>query len=67
MGEQGTLYQWLESVGRELVIEDTHLSITIDDEKKIAEIIRGFNRCKTDIYRVEVKEPTLEEIFLDED
>ncbi len=66
-GEQRTLYQWLESVGRDLVIEDTNLSITIDDEKKIAEMIRGFNRCKTDIYRVEVKEPTLEEIFLDED
>jgi ABC-2 type transport system ATP-binding protein len=64
--EQVKLHQWLESVGTDLDIKDPYVTITIDDEKKIADIIRAFNKCKVDIFRVEVEEPSLEEIFLEE-
>ncbi|MGP7818076.1 ABC transporter ATP-binding protein [Niallia sp. 01092] len=63
--EQTNLFQWLENTGTDLEIRDTNLTITVNDEKKIAEIIRAFTQCKVDIYRVEVEEPSLEEIFLD--
>lgn len=64
--KQVTLYQWLGSVGTDLEIKDPFVIINIDDEKKIAEIIRAFNQCKIDVFRVEVEEPSLEDIFLDE-
>lgn len=64
--EQVQLYQWLESAGTDLEIKDPYVIINMDNEKKIAEMIRAFNQCKVDVYRVEVEEPSLEEIFLDE-
>jgi ABC-2 type transport system ATP-binding protein len=64
--EQATLYQWLESVGTNLEIKEPYLTINMDDEKKIAEMLRAFHRCKVDVFRVEVEEPSLEEIFLEE-
>ncbi|MGE6717418.1 ATP-binding cassette domain-containing protein [Peribacillus frigoritolerans] len=64
--EQVKLHQWLESVGTELEMKDPYMTINIDDEKKIADMIRAFNQCKVDILRVKVKEPSLEEIFLAE-
>ncbi|TFD94318.1 ABC transporter ATP-binding protein [Jeotgalibacillus sp. R-1-5s-1] len=59
------LTQWLTNVGDNLEIKEQHIIITVNQEKKIADIIRAFNQCKIDIYRVEVDEPSLEEIFLD--
>lgn len=64
--EQVKLHQWLDSAGTDLEIKDSYVTISINNEKKIAEIIRAFNQCKVDVYRVEVDEPSLEEIFLDE-
>lgn len=64
--EQVKLHQWLESVGTDLEMKDPYITINIDDEKKIADMIRAFNQCKVDILRVKVKEPSLEEIFLAE-
>lgn len=64
--EQVKLHQWLESVGTELEMKDPYMTINIDDEKKIADMIRAFNQCKVDVLRVKVKEPSLEEIFLAE-
>ncbi|KRF54739.1 MULTISPECIES: ATP-binding cassette domain-containing protein [Peribacillus] len=64
--EQVKLHQWLESVGTDLEMKDPYMTINIDDEKKIADMIRAFNQCKVDILRVKVKEPSLEEIFLAE-
>ncbi|MBO1513574.1 ABC transporter ATP-binding protein [Metabacillus bambusae] len=64
--EQVKLHQWLESVGTDLEIKDPYVTITIEDEKKIADMIRAFNQCKVDVFRVDVEEPSLEEIFLDE-
>jgi ABC-2 type transport system ATP-binding protein len=64
--EQVKLQQWLESVGTDIELKDSYITINIDDEKKIADMIRAFNQCKVDVYRVEVEEPSLEEIFLDE-
>lgn len=64
--EQLQLYQWLESAGTNLEIKEPYVTINLADEKKIAEMIRAFTQCKVDIFRVEVEEPSLEEIFLDE-
>ncbi|MFS0765563.1 ABC transporter ATP-binding protein [Peribacillus sp. 1P06PB] len=64
--EQVKLHQWLESVGTELEMKEPYMTINIDDEKKIADMIRAFNQCKVDVLRVKVKEPSLEEIFLAE-
>lgn len=64
--EQVKLQQWLESVGTDIEMKDPYITINIDDERKIADIIRAFNQCKVDVFRVVVEEPSLEEIFLDE-
>ncbi|MGG4548626.1 ABC transporter ATP-binding protein [Rossellomorea marisflavi] len=63
--DQEDLEQWLSINGRDLEMEETHFHIVVEDEKKIADIIRVLNRIKVDVYRVEVDEPTLEEIFLE--
>lgn len=65
VSEEAKLQQWLESKGTDVQFGDKWTIITVDEDKKIAEITRAFSACKTDIYRVEVEEPTLEEIFLD--
>ncbi|WP_211653476.1 hypothetical protein [Planococcus alpniumensis] len=41
-------------------------TITVGSEQKIAEIIRAFTNCHVNIFRVEVNEPSLEEMFLAE-
>ncbi|UNK20670.1 ABC transporter ATP-binding protein [Paenibacillus sp. N3/727] len=64
--EQVKLHQWLESAGTDIEMKDSYVTLNINNEKKIAEMIRAFNQCKVDVYRVEVEEPSLEEIFLDE-
>lgn len=64
--EQAKLKQWLESAGTLLEHGEAITVITIGDEKKIAEMIRAFTQCKADVLRVEVEEPSLEDIFLDE-
>ena len=63
---QELLNEWLESFGTDVIMNDSYTTINIDEEKKIAEMIRAFNQCKVDILRVEVEEPTLEDIFLDD-
>jgi ABC-2 type transport system ATP-binding protein len=63
--EKETIYQWLRINGTELKAADKHFIINVDEEKKIAEIIRALNRIKVDVLRVEVEEPSLEEIFLE--
>lgn len=64
--EEHTVMAWLETVGSDISAEDSQIIITLNDEKKIAEIIRAFNQKKIEVYRVEVDEPSLEEIFLEE-
>lgn len=65
VSEEQKLRQWLEGKGTDVQFGDKLTFITVDEDKKIAEITRAFTACKTDIFRVEVEEPTLEEIFLD--
>lgn len=64
--EQLKLQQWLQSAGDDLEMKAPYVTITVKDEKKIAEIIRAFHQCRTDVLRVGVEEPSLEDIFLDE-
>ncbi|MBP3041059.1 ABC transporter ATP-binding protein [Bacillaceae bacterium Marseille-Q3522] len=60
------LMQWLQANGTNLTNTEQYTSIQVENEKKIAAIVRAFDECKTDIYRVEVEEPSLEEIFLEQ-
>jgi len=64
--EQMKLHEWLESAGTDLEIKEPYVMITVKDEKKIAEIIRAIQKCRADVLRVEVEEPSLEDIFLEE-
>ncbi|QTC42872.1 ABC transporter ATP-binding protein [Bacillus sp. V3] len=64
--DRENIYQWLRLNGTELEAADTHFLINVNEEKKIAEVIRALNQIKVDVLRVEVEEPTLEEIFLEE-
>ncbi|MEI2401330.1 ABC transporter ATP-binding protein [Niallia taxi] len=65
LSEEQKLYDWLQGKGKDIQLGEKTLEITVDEEREIAEITRAFTACKTDIYRVEVEEPTLEEIFLE--
>ncbi|MBO0960518.1 ABC transporter ATP-binding protein [Neobacillus sp. MM2021_6] len=65
VSEQMNLHQWLKTAGTDLEMKDPFVTITVKDEKKIAEIIRAIQQCRADVLRVEVEEPSLEEIFLD--
>lgn len=65
-GEAKKLYTWLETAGTELQKNITVTTITVGSEPKIAEIIRAFTTCNVNIFRVEVNEPSLEEMFLAE-
>ncbi|MDX8342353.1 ABC transporter ATP-binding protein [Rossellomorea sp. YZS02] len=63
--EKTNLYQWLDSTGTDLESADNHFTMCVSSEKKIADIIRALNIIKVDILRVEVEEPSLEEMFLE--
>lgn len=62
--EQTLLLNWLNGNGSSVNMTETFTSMTLDNEEKISEIVRAFNRSKIDVLRVEVDEPTLEDIFL---
>ncbi|WP_375162817.1 DUF4162 domain-containing protein [Rossellomorea sp. SC111] len=51
--------------GTELELADSHFKMCVSSEKKIADIIRALNNVRVDILRVEVEEPSLEEMFLE--
>lgn len=64
--EAQNLYDWLETAGSDLKTTASSSSLTVGSERKIAEIIRAFTKCQVDVFRVEVNEPSLEEMFLEE-
>ncbi|SHM77159.1 ABC transporter ATP-binding protein [Gracilibacillus kekensis] len=61
-----TMQKWLQQAGNQLDMKDSQFTLQVESEKKIAEIIRALGTYKIDIYRVDVEEPSLEEIFLEE-
>lgn len=65
MNEKVNLYHWLESNGTDLESTETHFVLNVNSENTIAEVIRALNQLKVDVLRVEVEEPSLEEIFLE--
>ncbi len=62
----GTIEKWLAQTGTQLEMEASQFTIQVESEQKIAEITRALGTYKIDIYRVDVDEPSLEEIFLEE-
>lgn len=62
--EVKNLHDWLQTAGSQLKTTAASTSLTVGSERKIAEIIRAFTKSNVDVFRVEVNEPSLEEMFL---
>lgn len=60
------LFTFLKTAGRDITITETKTSLVVDAEENIPPIIRAFTGHEIDIYRVNVHEPSLEEIFLND-
>lgn len=58
--------QFLNSIGSEIITKGNMTSVVVESEGKIPFIVRAFTNNKIDIFRLNVNEPSLEEIFLDE-
>lgn len=65
--EESTLRTFVESLGRNVMWESGRLSLQIDEEQKIAALVRALVQARVDIYGVHVEEPSLERIFLEEE
>lgn len=66
--EESTLRTFVESLGRNVSWESAgRLSLQIDEEQKIAALVRALVQARVDIYGVHVEEPSLERIFLEEE
>jgi len=65
--EQATLRAFVEALGRSCVWGDGRFSLQVDDEQKVAALIRALVQARVDIYGVHVEEPSLEKIFLEEE
>ncbi|GGE83841.1 ABC transporter ATP-binding protein [Priestia taiwanensis] len=58
--------QFLDSIGTDIVTKGNTTSLIVESEDKIPYIVRAFTHNNIDIFKVNVNEPSLEEIFLDE-
>ncbi|UQZ73948.1 ABC transporter ATP-binding protein [Niallia circulans] len=65
VSELSKFHQWIKDKGTEIHLKEESLTITVEEENRISEITRALTACNTNVYRVNVEEPTLEEIFLD--
>lgn len=63
--QEHTVIQWLNNMSEEIQREGEKTIITLEKEEQIAQIVRAFNQYKIDIFRIEVDEPSLEEVFLE--
>ncbi|MCP3740295.1 ATP-binding cassette domain-containing protein [Rossellomorea sp. BNER] len=63
--KQDEVIPFLQSIGREINLNGNKTTLILDSEEKIPVIIRAMMNLKIDIYRINVDEPSLEEIFLD--
>ncbi|EME73233.1 ABC transporter ATP-binding protein [Bacillus sonorensis] len=62
---RGLIGNFLESAGDDIEYRGNELSLVVNSEEKIPAIIRVLTNCKVNIYRVHVDEPSLEDIFLE--
>lgn len=53
--------------GEILKMKEKQLKIQVQEEQQIAHVLRVFHQLKIDVYRVEVDEKTLEDIFIGEE
>ncbi|AQR78965.1 ABC transporter ATP-binding protein [Paenibacillus larvae] len=60
-----TIQQFLESLGRDIQFKGSRTSIVVESEDKIPTIIRTLTKYDIDIFRVNVDEPSLKDIFLE--
>lgn len=59
-----TLKRVLENVGTSIEWSENHTVLLLPEESYIPIVTRAFFQVKVDVFRVEVDEPSLEEIFL---
>ncbi|MED5049255.1 ABC transporter ATP-binding protein [Bacillus siamensis] len=53
------------SVGENVEVKPEESQVTVDDESYIPKLTRSLNDISVDVYRIDVNEPNLEEIFID--
>jgi ABC-2 type transport system ATP-binding protein len=58
--------QFLHSIGQDVKTKGNITTLMVDSEKRIPFIVKELTKHRIDIYRLNVNEPSLEEIFLDE-
>ena len=61
------LKQIFETVGQNIRWSEKQTALCLPDEESISIITRALSQSKVDVLRVEVDEPSLEEIFLNLD
>ncbi|WP_064202307.1 ABC transporter ATP-binding protein [Brevibacillus brevis] len=61
------LRTFIESLGCNTIWEDGRLSIQVDDDQKVATLVRALVQARVDIYGVNVEVPSLERIFMGEE
>jgi len=65
--EESNIRTFVESLGRNIMWESGRFSLQIEEEQKIAALVRALVQARVDIYGVHVEEPSLERIFLEEE
>lgn len=65
--KESTLHAFVQSLGRHIRWEAGRFSLQIDEEQKIAALVRALVQAHVDIYGVQVEELSLERIFLEEE
>ncbi|KMJ60341.1 ABC transporter ATP-binding protein [Bacillus sp. LL01] len=58
--------QMLKRFATQVSAEEQYTSFTVDSDDKIAAVVKAFTKENIDVYRINVEEPSLEEIFLEE-
>ncbi|MDH6352375.1 ABC transporter ATP-binding protein [Brevibacillus sp. 1238] len=65
--EHPALHAFIASLGRNLSWGDGRFSLQVDEEQKVAALVRALVQERVDIYGVNVEVPSLEKIFMQDD
>lgn len=64
---QPALVAFVQSLGRNVQWEAGRFSLQVDEDQKIATLVRALVQARVDVYGVSAEEPSLEKIFLEEE
>lgn len=64
MENQNSLKSIFESVGKNIEWNEEHTFITVNDEENIPVLTKALNGMNINVYRMDIDEPSLEEMFI---